>query len=115
MGKAKTSPDQVTPGKHHFDLFRCGIGSHVKILWHFSQQQVPDAAPDNICFIACFLQATNNLSGSWAKLLNRKTMSRGGDKVGIVDNKILKLVSGNIIAGIYIESEADASLPCASI
>jgi len=90
MSQAETSPDQTTTWKYCFDLLRCRIRCDIIILGHLAQQQIADAAPDNISFITLFLQATNNLSGVWAKLLNRDTMLRDWNNDVICDDYFLK-------------------------
>ena len=87
--QAKPSSDEVATRKNNFDFFRRRIRGDVKILGNFAQQQVSYTSADNIGFVACVLQASNHFGGVRAKLFDRKTMACGGNKAGIIDNKIL--------------------------
>jgi hypothetical protein len=52
MGQAESPADQPTAGKYLLDLFRCGAGSHVKILGDLSQQEITNAATDDKRLVA---------------------------------------------------------------
>ncbi len=44
MRQAETSPDQAAVTKKFVDLFRCGIGRYIKVLWFDIEQQVSHSA-----------------------------------------------------------------------
>ena len=90
MRKAKPPSDQVTPRKHDFDLFGRRIGGDVKILWHFSEQQITYTTTHDKCLVTGILQAANHLRGVRTKPLHRKTVACGRNKRRVVDNKFLE-------------------------
>lgn len=50
--QTKTASDQAAVAEQLTHLFRRGVGGHVEIFRAFAQQQIADAAADQIGFIA---------------------------------------------------------------
>jgi hypothetical protein len=74
MRQAKPAPDQAATGKDFLDFFGRGARGHVKILWNFAEQQVPDASANQECFEAGFLQIPDDIGGIWAEIFEPNTV-----------------------------------------
>lgn len=68
MGQAETTANQAAVAKQLLDLFRSGIGDHVKVFRLQSQQQIAYAATNQIGVKARLMQAVQNLERILANL-----------------------------------------------
>ena len=56
------------------DLFRRGIGGHVKVLGLLAQQQISYGTTNDISVEAVFLQSTDDMVGARGKVIGAKTV-----------------------------------------
>jgi hypothetical protein len=63
MGESEPAPDQEAVAKQLLDLLWSCVGADVEILGRPVQQQIPDAATDQVGFVAVAVQPVENFEG----------------------------------------------------
>ncbi|EPF20861.1 hypothetical protein HMPREF0201_00596 [Cedecea davisae DSM 4568] len=63
MSKTEAAANQAAVAEQFTNLIRRSAGGDVKIFWFFAQQQVADAAANEIGLVACFVQTVEHLEG----------------------------------------------------
>ena len=75
MGEPKSAPDQETVAKQLLHLLWCRVGANVEVLWRPAQQQVTDAATDQVSLVAVAMQSIEDFKRTFVNLF-------AGDAVG---------------------------------
>ncbi len=71
VGQAEATANQAAVAEQCLDLLRRRIGGDVEILWRLPEQQIPDAAADQVGVIASLVQAIEHLECIFADLFAR--------------------------------------------
>ena len=90
VGQAESPPNDPATRKNCFDFLRYRVCRYIVVLGHLAQQQVADAATNDISFITLFLKSPNNLAGVRAELLHRDPMLRDWNNNVLTNDKFPK-------------------------
>jgi len=85
VGQAETAADEAAVAEQRLDLLRRRVGGDVEILGGLPEQQVTDAAADQVGLIAPLVQAIEHLEGILADLFAR--------------NRVLVTAQGTALSG----------------
>jgi len=84
VGQAKAAPDQTAARKDVLDFLGRGIGGDVEVLGGFPEQQVPDAAANDVSLEARLLELPYDFGRVRAELPEPDSVLglRNGEEVG---------------------------------